>query len=503
MHPLIFLLVVSLVHSQNYICPLGYFFDLQHCETCLPFCICTSMNTCSSCVVGYTSYNNQCIQCPQSSGIYGTCSECCSKTTGTQISCTDCSVVANSYTFLYSGRCIVSPGCFQIDKMGFCQQCFSGFYQTNNLCYSCNPSCATCTDSTNCLTCSNGYYWGVSNGGLCTSCPSGCATCDVSQNCYSCLAYYYLFQKHCLSCPVNCNSCTDGSTCTTCSVGILVSNLCILCTDLTYGGSVGCTTCLDSNNFIKCTQCQQTYFLDASGVCQSCSAFIPGAYMCQNANTPTQCQNDYSITLSSRYYLVGITCIQNVKNCRKISDIYGNCSQCYSNYQLGNGSCTLCAFTGCVAANSSVLNNVCTCTLCSTGYYLSGVVCTVCSTAFCSTCPTNVCSTCIAGYYLNGGVCSVSALSNCLTATATICTVCQPGYYKGTNNLCFNCQSTCATCTGRFVCTSCITNYYLHGPQQSCLPMPSNCLTLDTNYNCNLCSYGYFLSNYYCLPCKI
>ena len=98
--------------TNYYVCSPGQFFDLQHCEACLPNCICSSMNTCTSCVAGYTAYNGQCIQCPQSSGIYGTCSSCCSHTAGTQISCTDCAKVANSYTFLYSGRCIVSPGCF-------------------------------------------------------------------------------------------------------------------------------------------------------------------------------------------------------------------------------------------------------------------------------------------------------------------------------------------------------------------------------------------------------
>ena len=188
-------------------------------------------------------YQNTCIQCPQASGIYGTCSSCCSKTTGTQISCTDCLKIGNSYTFLYSGRCITSPGCFEIDSYGFCTECFSGFYEVDNLCYACHASCSTCSDSTNCLTCANGYYWGVSNGGLCTNCPSGCSTCDSLGQCNSCLANYYLFGAHCLSCPSNCNYCTDGSTCTSCSNGILVSNLCILCTDSTYGGTTGCVSC--------------------------------------------------------------------------------------------------------------------------------------------------------------------------------------------------------------------------------------------------------------------
>ncbi len=37
-----------------YVCAPGQFFDLQHCELCLPNCVCSAMNTCTSCVAGYT-----------------------------------------------------------------------------------------------------------------------------------------------------------------------------------------------------------------------------------------------------------------------------------------------------------------------------------------------------------------------------------------------------------------------------------------------------------------
>jgi hypothetical protein len=106
--------------TLTYLCPSAHFFDLQHCEACAPNCKCSTINGCDSCIDGYTLYAGTCIQCPQASGIYGTCSSCCSKTTGTQLSCTNCAVVSNAYTFLYSGRCIVSPG--------YCTECFPSFY---------------------------------------------------------------------------------------------------------------------------------------------------------------------------------------------------------------------------------------------------------------------------------------------------------------------------------------------------------------------------------------
>jgi hypothetical protein len=257
-----------------------------------------------------------------------------------------------------------------------------------------------------------------------------------------------------------------------------------------------------SNNFIVCTQCQTTYYLDSNGICQSCATNIAGGLYCRDQNTPTQCQNDYNATLTVRYYLVGITCILNAKSCRKINDIYGNCSSCYSSYTLTAGSCVLCPFTGCVAANASVVNNTCTCTLCNSGYYLNAGSCTACTTLQCATCPSNTCSNCLTGYYLSVGSCLSTVVANCkITATSSTCNTCMTGFYLGSNNLCYACQTNCLICTARFVCTSCADNYFLQAT--SCVAMPTNCIALATNYTCSLCGYGYYLSNGYCLACKV
>ena len=93
------------------------------------------------------------------------------------------------------------------------------------------------------MTCAPGFYWKVNHGGLCTGCPNGCSTCDTVGVCYSCLTTYYKYNDHCLQCPTDCLTCIDGSTCNSCSAGILISNLCIRCTDNTYGGSAGCLSC--------------------------------------------------------------------------------------------------------------------------------------------------------------------------------------------------------------------------------------------------------------------
>ncbi len=189
------------------------------------------------------------------------------------------------------------------------------------------------------------------------------------------------------------------------------------------------------------------YFLDTTyGVCRQCSVFIPGAARCRDEKTPTQCLNDYDPVLTNRYYLVGISCISNTKSCKKINDIYGNCSSCYPGYTLTLGSCVQCPFTGCLAANSNVVNNLCTCTLCSSGYYLTGVTCTACTTINCAVCLSNVCSACKQGFYFSVNTCLAATALNCVqskSGSATLCAICATGYYKGSDELCYLCQQNC------------------------------------------------------------
>lgn len=113
-----------------------------------------------------------------------------------------------------------------------------------------------------------------------------------------------------------------------------MSNLCIRCTDLTYGGSVGCIACIASSSFVNCTSCADTYYLDSSGNCQPCSSSIPNSIRCLDSLTPTQCQNDNVATLTSRYYLLSVSCVANVKSCLKVTSIAGDCLTCYDGYTL-------------------------------------------------------------------------------------------------------------------------------------------------------------------------
>ena len=187
------------------------------------------------------------------------------------------------------------------------------------------------------------------------------------------------------------------------------------------------------------------------------------------------------MTLSNRYYLVGISCIQNSNKCKKIADVLGNCASCYDLYVYNSATkaCDQCLFTGCVPANSLVVANVCTCTLCDVGYYLpvgSGT-CSACSGVLnCATCTSaSVCTSCIAGYYLaSPSTCTSSSVSNCYRyANASTCFTCLDQFYLGSNNLCYACQANCLKCTNRFTCTSCNVGYYLSS--NICIKMPNYC----------------------------
>lgn len=371
----------------------------------------------------------------------------------------------------------MKQGCFEIDSKGFCKYCRNGYFFKDNACTACDASCSTCLGADNCQTCASGYYNKNQNGALCTACPTGCASCTSSGSCSSCLDGYYLYITQCLACPTNCKTCVDGSTCSSCTSGILVSNLCILCTDLTYGGSVGCTSCTSANSFINCSTCGDTYYLDSNSNCQTCSSAIPNAARCLDSKTPTQCLSDNDAVLTNRYYLLSISCVLNVNSCRKVKSIIGECVSCYDGYYLSpTFACVQCAFTGCVLTSASVVSNVCTCTSCLSGYRLNGVNCEACTVGNCDLCPTvaTTCTQCKAGYYLSGGVCAVATAPNCQVATAAAtCTSCIAGYYLGSDGACYLCESSCLQCSGKYVCTKCQNGYTLQNG--NCLAAISNC----------------------------
>ena len=99
-----------------------------------------------------------------------------------------------------------------------CVACEKGFVLTNGRCYyvpKCSEHCDSCTSSTDCRKCSDGYIlhqgYCLSScpagffkvGSSCQSCNSNCRTCSSSSICSRCNAPYKLFSGKCFkTCPI-------------------------------------------------------------------------------------------------------------------------------------------------------------------------------------------------------------------------------------------------------------------------------------------------------------
>lgn len=75
---------------------------------------------------------------------------------------------------------------------------------SNSNCVKCSPQCATCSSSSNCLTCASGYTSVATpvqiNQLLCQQCLLPCATCSGNvEQCTSCIAGFTFTGWNCIS----------------------------------------------------------------------------------------------------------------------------------------------------------------------------------------------------------------------------------------------------------------------------------------------------------------
>ena len=506
------IIFIQIAHSQN--CPASYFFNSQRCAPCKQNCLCSQENTFTSCLPCFTydALFENCLQCPTASSVVNVgCKECCYQVKGPAFVCSSCP--AGQYVFDIGGQCIQLAGCLNINTQGSCTSCASGFYLYQGTCTACDASCATCPDSSYCLTCNTGYFNATDiSYSLCQACSLGCKTCTSGSACTMCNDGFRISGGTCSACTSNCITCT-ALVCNTCNaLSGLISGICYLCTDSAKQGSAGCLTCTSNPTRILCTSCAAGYFLDSTTqACVQCSTQYPNSILCTATNI-IQCANDQAAILTSRYYLVGNTCVQNLKNCKDMKDSSGKCSSCYFSptayYSLnsGTGACVLCNnVVGCLTYSST-----CVCTACQNGYQFINNQCNACQNLHCHVCQTSIsaCQGCAPSYGRMSSACVLCQRSNCYNCDGdnTVCAVCNIGYYLNSGK-CYSCQANCVSCVSNTKCTSCIVGTYLQSNGR-CKTLPDFCIDIDTTTlsssvgSCKRCQYGYILIEGNCYPCS-
>ncbi|KAL4474827.1 hypothetical protein ABPG74_001523 [Tetrahymena malaccensis] len=330
----------------------------------------------------------------------------------------------------------------------------------------------------------NGGNWGGNN------CPTGCQ-CDRWNSCNSCQSGFYNDSRQsngrrsqsysCQQCDQSCQECQGGS----------------------------------QND---CTSCQQNYFLNQDGSCQTCNT-NQGYYIsngqclkcdsnclsCQvSSTTCISCNSPQILNLSSQCVTCDITngyfvspqnictpCDASCLTCSGPSN--SNCNSCKKNFILSNNKCIICDTTN--------------------GNYLNNGQCLKCDPT-CKTCNginKNNCITCQLNTYLR---------------TDNTCQTCdvQNGYYLTGSNICKQCDSSCKKCNGDNPnnCLSCYPNMYLKNDGtcssctdskyykdqnlMKCLPCDSSCQTCS-NSNSNSCltcpSGKYLYPDNSCSDCQV
>lgn len=262
---------------------------------------------------------------------YPYCTKC---TDGNEGSCEVCGVHHNLNLGLCSCAVASLSGCRYCGDKSNCTLCETGkvkvttqatqlvescileascgvgnYVNGTNHCVSCqgiDPQCATCDNSGQCLSCSEGYRI---EGGACVPCSiTGCAICDTSgASCDECSAGLFLHTElgQADQCQSDCSSPVGHYEKTT------TPGVCGKCNE-DFG--VGCTAC----SLGGCANCEQYFDGPVSGRCDSC---IENAFL----NPNNQCQ------------LV-------LEGCIEMDEVNGVCLECHEDYYLASSDslCKLC-----------------------------------------------------------------------------------------------------------------------------------------------------------------
>lgn len=192
-------------------CGQGFYLSAsQTCQTCPQFCQSCTPAGCTVCNTGYTLLANFTCQL--------TCQTPCLSCLSNPTICTSC---LTGYEFdQINNICVANGTC-----NGACQICPFNFVLSNSTCVACkNSQCARClVDSLNtCTSCLDGLYLNLD--GACLTCPTGCGTCSNPSNCLTCSSGYTAVAQP-VSTIINCVACQ--SPCAQCSSSPIICTQCV------------------------------------------------------------------------------------------------------------------------------------------------------------------------------------------------------------------------------------------------------------------------------------
>lgn len=204
-----------------------------------------------------------------------------------------------SYSFKLTFNCsIVTTNCNDCNSYTNCLYCFYGYFLYMNKCYMNIQNCVT-RNGLECTVCASGYV--LVNGAcrLCSSFMPNCNTCSSTTLCSTCYNGYALTAGNlgcdkCSNTIPDCVSCSSSTVCTSCPYGYALANptTCQLCT-------VTLSNCKQCTNITRCIYCDSGYALTSGNTCQSCSSFISDCLLCSNSATCTKCTPGFSFSPSA------------------------------------------------------------------------------------------------------------------------------------------------------------------------------------------------------------
>ncbi|KAH0569943.1 Cysteine-rich membrane protein 1 [Spironucleus salmonicida] len=237
--------------------------------------------------------------------------------------------------------------------------CPSNVGQVTVSCIACKENCASCSgDSANtatCERCNPGYY--LTRGSNCDRCDRSCKTCTGSES-------------------TQCITCSDGNK--------LSGTFCFACTDgqtdaCKCGDSINCMTC-SSSETRKCALCLSPFAIDATGSCTECiTGYFKENQQCKKCQLPCSTCSKGSGTCDTCEFPKTITIHHDCQDSCNIvvKDgevcVKGSVRACGSVQQVT--SCKCGNATNCLTCSSQ--SNVCG--SCLPGFKFSGQQCSDCT----------------------------------------------------------------------------------------------------------------------------